>query len=283
MFKIGGSNRRRVLDLLRQYVAHRPVPIDVRLDAISEAVRRADPELFATTDLTRHELKVFSQNGEDGVLIEILNRIGVGPRYFVEFGIQSGHEGNTVLLADVFGWSGLYLESDPDSFAALSAKYRENPRVHTVQELVTADRFTRILTDLDVPVELDILSIDIDGNDVYVWDALEGFRPRVVVVEYNAALGLDSRQTQPHDVDRAWDGTGAYGAALGALVVVARRQGYELVHTDLTGNNAFFVRADLAPAVGVDEVPSRAQNFGLTGGTHPEATPEGGWRRIEPD
>ena len=109
---------------LRAYARYRPMETDRRLrHRRPPGVQRAAPDLFAADDLTRFELRGFSQNGEDGVLVEILNRIGVSNRFFVEFGIQNGTEGNCVLLADVFGWAGVFIEADDEVFAALASKY----------------------------------------------------------------------------------------------------------------------------------------------------------------
>ncbi|MCA1690680.1 MAG: hypothetical protein LC733_00205 [Actinobacteria bacterium] len=180
--------------------------------------------------LTAAEFKVFSQNGEDGVLAEIFRRIGTTNRYFVEFGIGNGSEGNSVFLADVLGWSGLFF---------------------------------------------DLLSIDIDGNDYWVWEALEAFRPRVVVIEYNGLLKNNACLVQPYDPDWAWDGTEFYGASLGALRSLGRKKGYVLVHTELSGTNAFLVQADLAAHFAdIEPVAHRSLSHSLQGvGPRPSRTP----------
>jgi hypothetical protein len=280
VFRVGGRVRTGAREFLRAYARYRPVEVDRRLASVDLLVRRAAPELFADDDLTRFELRGFSQNGEDGVLVEILNRIGVTNRFFVEFGIQNGAEGNCVLLADVFGWTGVFIEADDDDFADLQAKYAGS-RVRTVNDMVTVARVEEIFRDAGVPDEPDVLSIDIDGNDLYVWDALTGFRPRVVVIEYNAGIREPGPVAQPHDPDRVWDGSGAFGASLEALDVVAARQGYRLAHTDLAGVNAFYVREDLWPALHLSAVRRHNQNFGLTGIRQAPATPPGGWQHID--
>lgn len=281
MFRVGGPVRQRARTFLRAYARYRPMEVDRRLDALGEVARRADPDLYAVADLTRYEHKVFSQNGEDGVLIEIFNRIGVTNRFFVEFGIQNGTEGNAVLLADVFGWSGLFLEADDDDVERVRIKYAGNARVQVAHELVTAQRVEELFAAASVPAEPDLVSIDIDGNDIYVWDALNHFRPRVVVVEYNAGIDSNEPLAQPHDPGRSWDGSGAFGSTLTALDVVAGRHGYRLAHSDLTGTNAFYVREDCWSALGIDAAPRRAQNFGLTGITQDVQEPPGGWVRLD--
>jgi hypothetical protein len=276
MFRVGGPVRSRAREFLRAYARYRPMEIDRRLAALAEIVRRADPSLFASADLTRSEFKVFSQNGEDGVLVEIFNRIGVTNRYFVEFGIQNGAEGNAVLLADVFGWSGLFLEADEEMCERVRRKYAHRP-VTIRRAMVRADNVDNLFRDAGVPAEPDLLSIDIDGNDVYVWQAIESVRPRVVVIEYNSGITEDGPVAQPHDPDRSWDGTGAFGSTLAALDVVAEAKGYRFAHSDLSGVNAFYVRADLWDALGVETPPRRAQNYGLTGIEQERSTPPGGW------
>ena len=183
-------------------------------------------------DLTASELRVFSQNGEDGVIAEILRRIGTGGGGFVEFGIQDGTEGNTVFLAQVLGWSGLYLEADDASFAALERRYSANPRVRTLHAAVEPDTVEALFAQAGVPEEPDLVSIDVDGNDYWIWRALTAFRPRLVIVEYNGAFDPASRRVMPYTPGFRWDGTSAYGASLGALEDLAAEKGYRLVHTE---------------------------------------------------
>ncbi|KQY64049.1 hypothetical protein [Nocardioides sp. Root140] len=280
MFTVGGRVRSKARAALKSYAIFRPMQIDARLEAMRRLVERADPALFELRDLTRHEARVFSQNGEDGVISEILNRLGTTNRWFVEFGVQGGHEGNCVLLADVFGWNGLFIDGDPADFECLSRKYAGNGRVRTVHTMVTAANIDRCFIGAGVPEEIDVLSIDIDGNDVHVWRQLAATSPRLVVIEYNSGIPAGGALAQPHDPARSWDGSGAFGASLEALDVVAAEKGYRLAHTDLTGNNAFYVRADLWDRLGVDEAPRRSQNFGLTGVTQPPSEPPGGWASL---
>jgi hypothetical protein len=255
--------------------------------ALEELVRRhAQGELGTPSPqepLTRYEHRVFSQNGEDGVLAELLRRIGVANRWFVEFGIQSGSEGNCVFLADVMGWSGLFLESHRDAYNELSRKYSAYAGVHTQRALVRTENVEELFARVGVPAEPDVLSIDIDGNDYWIWQALTSYSPRLVVIEYNAQWPLLGRWVQPYDPERAWQGTDNYGASLGALRSLGEEKGYRLVHTELTGNNAFFVRADLDAVLPAPEVvPLRAPNHFLSGAGHP-AHPEPAPRVIDLD
>ncbi|HEX6388307.1 MAG TPA: oligosaccharide flippase family protein [Solirubrobacteraceae bacterium] len=195
--------------------------------------------------LSRYERKVSSQNGEDGVIEELLRRAGAGTRWFVEFGASTGQEASCVHLADTQGYEGLFIEADDDAYAALAAKYADNPRVRTLQAFVAPDNVQALFAQAGVPPEPDVLAIDIDGIDYWVWQAITDYRPRIVVAEYNAHLDPDSPLTVPADHREGWDGTDYFGAGLGALRDLASARGYRLVHTDTTGTNAFFVRADL--------------------------------------
>ncbi len=194
--------------------------------------------------LTRYERRVSSQNGEDGVIEELLRRSG-SSGWFVEFGASTGAENVCALLADTRDYEGLFIEAEDTAFAALSAKYAGNPRVRTLQAFVTAENVQELFAQAGVPAEPDVLSIDIDGIDYWVWQAITDYRPRIVVAEYNAHLDPDSPLTVPRDHREDWDGTDYFGAGLGALRDLAHARGYRLVYTDTTGTNAFFVRADL--------------------------------------
>ncbi|GAB3451317.1 hypothetical protein [Actinophytocola sediminis] len=223
----------------------------------------------AEPGLTGHEYQLFSQNGEDGVLVEILRRIGVTDGWFVEFGVESGREGNCVALADVAGWRGLFMEADGAANHLLHQKYRWHDGVTTLHATVTPDRVGELFALGRVPEEPDVVSIDIDGGDYWVWRALTGYRPRVVVIEYNAALPPAESLVQPADAG-PWSGTEFFGASLGALVALGQTKGYRLVHCELAGVNAFFVRADLAaPFLDQDQVQRRGPNYFLTSYGHP--------------
>ena len=211
---------------------------------LAELTRRYGP----APGLAGFELKVFAQNGEDGVLAEIFHRVGVESKFFVEFGAGTGREGNAVLLADVYGWSGLFIEGDASEFAALEYKYLRMDRVDTRRDVVTAENIEAILAECEVPEVFDLLCIDIDSNDYWVWQAIDRHRPRVVVCEYNGALDPAVVATQPYTPGAPWDGTEYFGASLKALEDLGSVKGYTLVHTDLTGTNAFFVLDELAGA-----------------------------------
>jgi hypothetical protein len=242
------------------------------------AARYRERGTWDPPDLTAHELRVFSQNGEDGVLAEILARVGVTAGTFAEFGIGDASEGNTVFLAQVLGWSGAYIEAEPHAYERLARRFAANPRVQTVHAAVEPDNVEELFAAAGVPEEPDVVSIDVDGNDYWIWKALERHRPRVVVIEYNGDLDPASRRVMPYTPGFRWDHTSAYGASLGALEDLAGEKGYRLVHTELAGVNAFFVRTELAQGLPESSaVPRRSASHALMGLGHPPPRTPPGW------
>lgn len=219
-------------------------------------------------DLTRSELRVSSQNGEDGVIAEIMRRIGPSAEpSFVEFGIERGFEGNCVYLAEVLGWSGAFIEAAPDLHAALASKYRVNERIQTLCAFVTPQNVDQLFEDLSVPEQPDVVSIDIDGLDYWVWRALDKHRARVVVIEYNGGLGAQDAPVVPESF-AGWDGSDYFGASTAALERLGDAKGYKLVHTDLTGPNAFFVLGEYGAALG--PAVRRSPNYRRRSAKHPQ-------------
>jgi len=240
--------------------------VDSRLvyDGIAELDRRHG---YRAESLSAAELRVFSQNGEDGVLAEIFDRIGPGARTFVEFGGEDGLEGNTRFLREVLGWRGAYIEADPEQHQRLTA--RLDPQTCTALcSMVTPANIEALLDQAGVPEAFDLLSIDIDGQDYYVWKAIERFRPRVVVIEYNAGIEPGRALVEPPG-KAPWDRTDYFGASIEALTELGLVKGYQLVHADLAGINAFFV-ADECAAPFADITPlRRAPGYELRGLRHP--------------
>ncbi len=199
--------------------------------------------------LNKFEFQSHSQNGEDGIIQEIFNRIGNLNHYFVEFGVGNGLQNNSAYLL-LNNWKGLWIEADDANHANISnafSKYMESGDLVVKKQFVYKDNLEEILTQVDAPIEMDLLSIDIDGNDFWVWKYLEKFKPRMVIVEYNGALGPVSHWKMEYDKNHFWTGQRGihFGASLKALEDLGKEKGYKLVGCNLTGVNAFFVREDL--------------------------------------
>ncbi len=207
---------------------------------------RADP-----LRLEPFGFKVYSQNDEDGILAEIFKRIGITTGTFCEIGVQNGLECNSLFLIHQ-GWRGIWIEADETQIPAIKEKFQqliESGQVHIQNEYAMPENLNQLITEslckiTDKKVELDFLSIDVDGMDFYLLQALE-LKPKVICIEYNAKFPAGVIRCPVFNPNYRWQGTDYMGASLSALDGLARTRGYTLVGTNITGANAFFVRNDL--------------------------------------
>src|SRR5436305_1405194 len=207
----------------------------------------AQPRYVDPKRLLRHGFKVYSQHDEDGIVQEIFRRIGATSRTFVEFGVETGAECNTVKLL-LEGWRGLWIEAHPQACKAITSSFTDflNDRRLTLrQSFVTAENINALVDGAGFKGEIDLISIDIDFNDYWIWKAIQAVSPRVVVIEYNAGLRPPMSLTVPYRPHHAGGGSNFFGASLEALVRLGRQKGYGLVGCNISGSNAFFVRDDL--------------------------------------
>ncbi len=227
-------------ELLVEMRAHRSVLSTMRIASLLAEPRHQDPK-----SLLRYGFKAYSQTDEDGIIQEIFRRIGIGQATFVEFGCGSGVENNTVYLL-MQGWSGLWMDGDLQLLQGLAKPcepYLKGGTLRLKHASITRENINDLLA--QEPKEVDLLSIDIDMNDYWVWGAIECIRPRVVVIEYNAAIRPPAALVVPYHPDRRWGGKSLFGASLSALEQLGIAKGYSLVGCGLAGANAFFVRNDL--------------------------------------
>jgi hypothetical protein len=266
---------RRNLDSL----AEQTVALQDQIRSVSQSLKYLSSSSISARagppqpDLTSYEMRVFSQNGEDGVLFEILHRIGSQAKRFVEIGAQAA-ESNCIALAVLLGWEGTFVEADPERAEEFRRTHSAHGRVAISESFVTREN----VNDLVGVDPLDVLSLDIDGNDYWVWQALDAVVPRVVIVEYNAKLDPQRSLVQPYDPLWVWQRDDAFGASRSAMVQLGAAKGYRLVHAETSGANLFFVREDLAADhfLSADEVIVRTPNYYLTATSHPDTA-----RRFE--
>lgn len=173
--------------------------------------------------------KWFAQAGEDKALVRIFRRIGVTNQTAVEFGAADGVRKSNTAYFRKQGWTVRLFDVEP-----------LDPLVERAD--ITAENVNAIFTDAGIPQAFDLLSIDIDGNDLWVWKALT-FQPRVVVIEYNPRWSASKSRTVPYDPARRWDKTNYYGASVLALTRLATQKGYDLIAS--TRSNLIFVEAGL--------------------------------------
>jgi hypothetical protein len=195
--------------------------------------------------LVRFGAKYFSQNDEDGIIAEIFSRIGISNRSFIEFGVGNGLENNTLLLL-FSGWRGLWIEGDKANYGAIAKGFErvvESGKLKIVNQFADPENINEIIQKV-FSGEIDLLSVDIDGNDLHVLSAIKAVSPRVLVLEYNAKFPPPIKYVMPFSKTHSWNGSDNYGCSLQAACEELDR-GYRLVCCDLTGTNAFFVRKDL--------------------------------------
>lgn len=181
-------------------------------------------------DLNLFEQRFYSQNGEDGILKIILEKVKATHCFCVEFGIHP-MEGNTIYLKTK-NWDCLWMDGNGDGEIIK-------------KEYITAENINDLLVKYKVPREFDVLSIDVDFNDYWIWRAIKDYYPRVVIIEYNSSVSPKESKVVEYDANAKWDGTNYFGASLLALKTLGDSKGYTLVACEKRGTNAFFVRNDL--------------------------------------
>ena len=215
-----------------------------RNDEEMELKRRMDNPLY----LESFGFKVYAQADDDGIIEEIFNRIQTTNKTFIEFGVNNGLECNTHFLVHK-GWNGLWIEGGKKYVKEARQLFNlavENKRLNVVNSFITKDNINSIIAEQGkLSGEIDLLSIDIDGNDYWVWKAITCVKPRVVVIEYNAKFPPTFEWVMEYDPTHIWKGDDKQGASLKALELLGHQLGYQLVGTNIMGINAFFVKEDL--------------------------------------
>lgn len=239
--------------------------IEDKLDSLFKTYYQnmAASDLDQRRAMRNAEFKVFSKNGGDGLLLYIFSKVGATNRTFVEMGIENGQECNTANLSLNFGWQGLLIDAREDFIEEAGRFYQEKlqenaPKVKMACCFVTAENINQVLTDNGLQGEIDLLSIDIDGNDYWVWQAIKAINPRVVVAEYNASFGPERSLSVKYDPRRFYGQDLYFGASLAALKKLANNKGYLLVGCDSQGHDAFFVRRDVAEGKFIELSPEHA-------------------------
>jgi hypothetical protein len=205
-------------------------------------------------DLSRLVPSLYAQGTEEYILAQILQHIPPTNRYCVDVGASDGlRNSNTALLLREQGWQGTLVEGSRHRFDRLRKNYSEADNVCLLDHRIQPDTADSLLDSAKVPAVYDFLSLDIDGNDYWVWRALERHRARIVAIEYNPYYPPPERWVMAFNPDHVWDGSTHYGASLESLVVLGKDLGYELVCCDDMGNNAFFVDRDLYPLLGIEK------------------------------
>jgi len=210
---------------------------EISLEKLEEIFDRKNSPEFKKMDelfnINYFEKKIFSQNGEDGIIEYIFSKIGTYNKFFVEFGVKDGTQCNTRYLLEKKSWKGLMMDNNP------------NQSLQIKQEFVTAENINDLFEKYQVPSKFDLLSIDIDYNDYWVWRSIQKFDPRCVVIEYNSSIPPSESRVVEYDPQGKWNKTNYFGASLLALTNLGKEKGYDLVGCDSEGINAFFIKKDI--------------------------------------
>lgn len=200
-------------------------------------------------DMKEAEFKCYSQFGEDGIIQWLIARVPIVREHFVEFGVADYAESNTRFLLEHDDWHGLILDAS-DAHVQFLAQgdllWRHS--IEAKQAFITRENINELLA--SSAGDIGLLSVDLDGNDYWIWEAISIVDPRIVIVEFNSLFGPSREVSVPYDP--AFDRTEAHyswlywGASLPAMARLGHEKGYRLVGTNRAGHNAFFVRDDVA-------------------------------------
>jgi hypothetical protein len=198
------------------------------------------------------EFRVFSQWGEDGIIDWLIERAAIPPKLhsFVEKYVEA----NTRFLLENRNWRGLVMDGDPALVADLNQReifWRYD--LKAISAFITRENINHLLTNVGYSGDIGLLSIDVDGNDYWIWQAIDAVRPILCICEYNAVFGDLHAVSVPYDPTflrgQSHSSHLYFGASIAALRSLAAQKGYRFLGTTLAGNDAFFVREDYASAI----------------------------------
>jgi hypothetical protein len=200
-------------------------------------------------DLSAVEFRVFSQFGDDGIIQWLISNLHIPNKTFIEFGVEDYSESNTRFLMMNDNWSGFVMDGSVANINKLKSQYyywRYDLNAKAI--FITKENITTLIDDQGFDSEIGLLHIDLDGNDFYIWSAINSIRPVIVIVEYNSLFGVDRPisviydpafvRTKAHYSNLLW------GSSLLSLNNLAKEKGYSFVGCNSAGNNAYFIRDD---------------------------------------
>ncbi len=203
-----------------------------------------------SSNINDYEFKVFSQWGEDGIINYLIKNLHIENEVFVEFGVENYKESNTRFLLKNSNWTGLIIDNSKKNIEEI----KRDPiywqyTLKAVCEFIDRDNINIILENNLSIKKIGLLSIDIDGNDYWIWEVINSVDPSIVIIEYNSILGIDKSLVVPYKKNfnrtKAHHSNIYYGASLLAINKLAERKGYVFVGCNSAGNNAFFIKSDL--------------------------------------
>ena len=200
--------------------------------------------------LEDYEFKIFSQWGEDGIIQHLTKSIEIKNKTFIEFGVEDFIQANCRFLLMKDDWKGFVIDSSKNNISRLQSLYFYwKYELNSLVAYITKENINDLLSKSGFKEDLGILSIDLDGNDYYILQAIENFKPRILICEYNAVFGEKRKISIPYQSDfnrtKSHYSNLYWGASLAAMTFLANKKGYSLVGTNSTCLNAFYIRNDL--------------------------------------
>ena len=222
------------------------------LENIKKAVGRIEKRQCKDNSIFSldNEFKVYSQWGEDGIIQWLINNLQIDNKIFVEFGVEDYEESNTRFLLENDNWSGLVFDGSSNNIEYIKhSNYYWKYNLKAEKEFITKENINHLLKTNGIEGNIGILSIDIDGNDYWVWQEINVITPDIVIVEYNSLYGKEKKITIPYFenfVRQKYNYTYLiFGASIAAFVELGAKKGYSLVAGNNAGNNLFFVKDSL--------------------------------------
>jgi hypothetical protein len=230
--------------------------IKAKLDLVQLSTARIESRQLKTLQPVKsiqdYEYRVYSQFGEDGIIQMLIDQVRPKEKVFVEFGVEDYAESNTRFLLKNNNWSGLVIDGSDENIRKIrKSNYYWKHNLKAVEAFIDRDNINKILSDNGVSGNIGLLSIDIDGNDYWVWEKINVIDPDIVIVEYNSRFGSEKAVTIPYSKDfirsKAHYSMIYFGASLAALCYLAQKKGYDFVGCSSSGVNSFFVKRTVRP------------------------------------
>jgi hypothetical protein len=212
-----------------------PLPAKQTLQVVST---KKNSQIIGSNWLIDFKDNQHSEHGEDGIIAKIFQIMQPENKWVCEFGAHDPEIiSNTWHLIHKENWNAVLIEADDGCFEKLKKYYQDSNSVHCIQSMISyegKDRLDNILKDTPIPANMDFMIIDIDGNDYHVWEAIETYKAKVLMIEFNASIPSDVSFVQSRNLSVN------QGSSLAAMVSLAKRKGYKLIA--VTAWNAFFIK-----------------------------------------
>lgn len=196
------------------------------------------------------EYKIYSQFGDDGIIQYLINKLDIKDKTFIEFGVENYRESNTRFLLENNNWSGFVMDGSPKNIEQIeTSSFYWRHDLMAKSAFITADNINELILNAGFTGNIGILHVDIDGNDYYVWKAIDVVTPSIAIIEYNSVFGKERAITIPYDPN--FQRTKAHysnlyaGSSLLSLIDLSKEKGYSFIGSNSAGNNAYFIRKEL--------------------------------------